>query len=89
MKVVHDISHLNLADVPRRLRDLAREIEEVGDPVLACVVVIEYEQSGLTMPTFGRDADQLRTIGLLSMAQTQLSAQWLSRESIRDPEPAA
>ena len=89
MKVVHDISRQNLADVPTRLRILADSIERGDEAVRACICLVEYEERGLTFPAFGRDADQLRVIGLLAMAQAELTREAMDRTNPRLPEPAA
>lgn len=66
---------VNLADVPGRLRALADELEREGVRVRACVCVIDHaDNSGLAIPTFGPDGDLLRTIGLLTLAASKLTA---------------
>lgn len=64
---VYDISDLNVADVPARLRDLADELEQTQQRVHACVVVIDVERVGVDVRGFGRGADHVRALGLLHM----------------------
>lgn len=90
MKVVHDISQFNLADVPARLRGLADEIEASGQSVHACVVVIDIEQVGVDIRGYGRGADNVRSLGLLQMG-TYVMASALADFGIDtgSPPPAA
>lgn len=91
MKVVHDITRFNLADVPGQLRRLADELEHRH--IRTCAVVIDFaDENTIDIPTFGRDADQLRTIGLLQLANAYLTdsiIEWGRQHSGRDPDPAA
>lgn len=67
------IGHASLADVPRRLRLLAEQIE-AGDygRVLAAVVVLEQTEDVAAF-AFGQGADVVRSAGLLHLGLGVLS----------------
>ncbi len=85
--LVHDLSSLNLTDVPRRLRALADELEQRGDAIRACAVVVDFAERPLKISSFGSHGDMLRTVGLLALAQAVLTDVMI--ECARDSEPAA
>lgn len=89
--LVHDLSSLNLTDVPRRLRMLADDLERRGDAIRACAVVVDFTDHPLDIASFGSHGDQLRTVGLLSLAQAVLTESMIEwgRQHARDPEPAS
>lgn len=90
IRKVFDISENNLADVPGRLRDLADQIERFRLPLRACVVVLDPVTDPIDVRAFGRDADLLRTIGLLHTAATDLSTTVMARAYADEPpSPAA
>ncbi len=74
IRKVFDISDINLADVPARLRDLADEIEAMKYPVRACVVVIDVDRIGVDVRGYGRGADHVRALGLLHMGSFVMAA---------------
>ncbi len=90
--LVHDISSLDLTDVPRRLRALADELERGGDPIRACAVVIDFTHLPLEIVSYGSHGDQMRTIGLLALAQAYLTDSliaWGLQDGGRPVGPAA
>lgn len=90
--LVHDLSSLNLADVPARLRALADDLEQRGDAIRACAVVIDFTHWPLDIASFGSHGDQMRTIGLLALAQAYLTDSLIAcglQDGGRDPGSAA
>lgn len=75
---VIDISGLSLADVPRRLRMLADELEQGATPK-TCVVVIEHDEEPLDIRGFGYGGDQARALGLLTLAVATMTDSILRR----------
>lgn len=73
IRKVFDITENNLADVSGRLRALADEIDKTGVQFRTCAVVLDPISSPISVRTFGRDGDLLRTIGLLHTAATDLA----------------
>ena len=88
---VFDISDRNLADVPRRLRMLADELEgKAAIRSLTCIV--EFAEEQMDIVAFGRDADQTRVLGILEIAQVTLAGSIVEfgyQTNGRDPDPAA
>lgn len=90
-KLIHDISDRHLGDVPRRLRMLADELERDSAPVTACIIVVEFADGRIDIPSFGRDGDQMRALGLLTLANAFLTDSIIDhgRQDGRDPDAAA
>lgn len=90
IRKVFDISDINLADVPRRLRDLAAELEEPGQSVRACVVVLDYMNGDIDVRGLGKDADDLRAIGLLEAGKALMAVSLIDPDNRgRNPTPVA
>ena len=72
IRKVFDISEINLADIPARLRELADELERKPAPLAACLVVLDRGDH-LDVRALGRECDRLRAVGMLFSAATQTS----------------
>lgn len=75
MNVIELFPSGSCMDIVAKLRELADQIEQEGpddDLTVTCVCVTELESGNLELFGWGRNADRLRTLGLLTEASRTL-----------------